>query len=924
MKNLLLCIFIFFISVHSYSQNFKVSGTLIDEETQNPLEAATVFMETVQDSTLITYTITDRNGKFVLHGNTSVKKTRVNISFVGYRSFQKEIDLNRPVQDLGNIPIAVSVASLDEVVVKSRAPITIKKDTLEFNVASFRTKKDATIEDLLKELPGVEVDEDGKIKVNGKEVSKILVNGKPFFGNDPTIATRNLTKEIIEKVQVVDTKTKSEAFTGEEGDKESKTINLTIKEENNKGIFGRIAAGGGTDKRFEYAGLFNYFDNDTRLSVLGGGNNTNSPGFSFGEIQKMFGGGQSVSMTSSGAFSIDGRSFGYGEGIINSRIAGANYADVIKKKTDVTADYFYSGSNSYSDSKTERENILPDRRYFTESQNSSDSETDSHSVNLGFDIKIDSTFLINIKPSLSYNELKSNRKNESASLDESGLLTNSASTDSYNETDSRMFKNVLDVTKKYGSGGGFARINFTNEWNNTGGENYLYSETQLFGDIPSEELRDQFSDSEKKHTNYYTRFTYRLPLLAKKLYLDLKYTYGYNQTLNTKSVFDYDEISQHYSLFNTDLSTDYTFSDVRSTPLASIVYTSKNASLDVGAGYVFRKLQGTDALRPELKVDNRFEALEMYARGNISFSSSARLYTGYTLRNEAPRIEQLLPNTDVSDPLNITTGNPDLKPINSHSIYMNFNNYDFQKGTGYYAYLNANIDENAVVPTTVIDNNNVRYTTYTNVNGKYNISGNISTNRKFKLDSLISLSPRIGVWSSYYQDVNFSNGIEYKSHNFSMNPNVNLTLSWQKVFDIRVGYSVGIGKNSFEDNLFEDQKYLRHSVNLGTSLFVPKNFEWRNDIKFSYNPDISEGFQKSAWFWNSTLAYSMMKDKGTVTLKVYDLLNQNTNARRYSSENYIQDSESTVLQQYFMLSFSYKFNTLGSKGESGRGGMFFD
>lgn len=924
MKQLLSCLGILFITGFSFSQSFKVSGTLIDEETQVPLEAATVFMETIQDSTLITYTITDRNGKFVLEGKTSVRKARVNISFVGYESFQKEIDLNKSTQDIGNIPIAVSVASLDEVIIKSRAPVTIKKDTLEFNVASFKTKKDATIEDLLKELPGVEVDPDGKIKVNGKEVKNVMVNGKPFFGDDPTIATRNLTKEIIEKVQVMDTKTKAEAFTGETGDQDSKTINLTIKEENNKGVFGRVAAGGGTDNRFEYAGLFNYFDNDRRLSVLGGGNNTNSPGFSFGEIQKMFGGGRNMSMNSSGAFSIDGRSFGYGEGIVNSRIAGANYADVIKKKTDVTADYFYSGSSSHSDSKTQRENILPDRRYFTESDNISDSGTDSHTVNLGFDIKIDSTFLINIKPTLSYNNLKGNRSNESVSMDEDLQLTNSASSENSNEINSRKFKNVIDVTKKYGSAGGFVKFNFTNEWNNVDGEDHLYSETRLFGNNPSEEIRDQYTDSENDDTKYVGSVTYRTPLLSEKLFLDLKYHYDFKQNLNTKSVFDFDESTQKYSLFNTTLSTDYTFNNTRSIPYASLVFKAEKVSLEGGIGYVFQKLQGKDGLRPELQVDNKFEAFQMYARGNVNFSSTARLYTGYTLRNEAPQIEQLLPSTDVSDPLNLITGNPDLKPVNSHSFYVNFNNYNFQKGTGYYAYINADIDENAVVSQTVVDENNIRQTTYANVKGKYNISGSLSANRKFNLDSLISIKPRIGVWSNYYQDVNFNNGIEYQSHNYSITPNMGLSFSWQKVLDIRTSYSVRIGKNSFENNLFEDRSYLSHSLNLRTSLFVPKNFEWRNDIDFNYNSDIAEGFQKSAWFWNSTLAYSMLKDQGTVTLKIYDLLNQNTNARRTSSENFIQDSQSTVLRQYFMLSFSYKFNTLGSKGDTSSDAFHFD
>jgi hypothetical protein len=270
-----------------------------------------------------------------------------------------------------------------------------------------------------------------------------MVNGKPFFGNDPTIASRNLTKEIVEKVQIVDTKSKAEAFTGEKGDQDTKTINLTIKEENNKGVFGRVSTGGGTDNRFEYAGIFNFFDNDRRLSILGGGNNINSPGFSFGEIQKMYGSIRSMSMTSSGAFIVDGRNFGYGEGIVNSRIAGANYTDVLKKKTDVSANYFYSSSNSSNDSKTERENILPDRRYFTENINSSKGDTDSHDVNLGFDIKVDTTFLINIKPHIAYSKLSGHKNSDAFSSDEDGLLTNSSTLANSNEISTRKFETQL-------------------------------------------------------------------------------------------------------------------------------------------------------------------------------------------------------------------------------------------------------------------------------------------------------------------------------------------------------------------------------------------------------------------------------------------------------------------------------------------------
>jgi len=202
-KRFLLSLIIATTSLFSFSQEFSVSGKLIDLDTKLPLEAATVFVESVKDSSLITYTISDKFGVFNLKGRTQASKVNLYISFVGYQAYEREIMLeeNRVLQ-LEDISLNGQIESLGDVVIQGRrAPITIKKDTLEFNVASFKTKKDANVEDLLKELPGVEVDEQGNITVNGKPVNKILVNGKPFFGNDPTIATRNLTKEIVDKIQ---------------------------------------------------------------------------------------------------------------------------------------------------------------------------------------------------------------------------------------------------------------------------------------------------------------------------------------------------------------------------------------------------------------------------------------------------------------------------------------------------------------------------------------------------------------------------------------------------------------------------------------------------------------------------------------------------------------------------------------------------
>src|SRR5690606_35154895 len=284
----------------------------------------------------------------------------------------------------------------------------------------------------------------------GKAVNKILVNGKPFFGDDPTIATRNLTKEIVDKIQVTDTKTDSEAFSGDKGDDQNKTINITIDEEKNKGIFGRLAAGAGTDKRFEYAGLINYFDNDLRLSALAGGNNINSPGFSFGEIEKMFSGARYANMSSNGSFTFDGRSFGGGDGITNSRTVGANYADDFAEGTDISADYFYSAANTFNEEIRERENILPVNRYFSTSSSQSESENDTHSANIRFKTRIDSTFLIEVRPQFTFNKSLQHFERNEESRNLSDELINHSNSDNHSFREGRNFENNFSATKKYG------------------------------------------------------------------------------------------------------------------------------------------------------------------------------------------------------------------------------------------------------------------------------------------------------------------------------------------------------------------------------------------------------------------------------------------------------------------------------------------
>lgn len=909
------------LSAFSYAQKskpFEIKGLLIAKSDQTPIESATVYIERVKDSALVTYTITNSKGAFTLEGKTTDTNLRFIVSYVGAQSYTKIVNLENGVVNLNTIIIDDESSLLDEVIIKSRSPIRVKKDTLEFNVASFKTKKDANVEDFLKQLPGVEIDEAGKIKINGVDVDKILINGKPFFGDDPTITTRNISKEMIEKVQIVATKSKSEEFTGEVAESENKTINLTISKEKNKGVFGRISAGGGTDNRYEMAGMLNIFDNDQRISVLAGGNNTNSTGFSFGEIQKMFGGGGFQRFNSNNgnqSFSINGRSFGGGQGITSSQTGGINYADDIGKKIEISADYFYSSSHSDDKNATQRENILPDGRYFSDANSKSIEDTDNHSINLEFEIELDSMFKIDIEPSFSSSKVRRRLEDDEESRDDFQTLTNQSESTSFIENSANNFRNEIDITKRYGKNGGFLRLSLDNEFNKVSSEDYLDSQTEIFGTNPETILRDQFTDGAEELNKLDTRIQYRIPLKGKTFYIDLNYYYQNEKREDLKSTYDFNNATQQYDTFNTELSTDFRNTNTRSTPGFRLNYRTKKLYMNFGSSYVFRTLENRDALRPELDIKRKFESPEAYARFRYTLNPKTNFGLRYNLRNRPPSLRQLNPFVDVSNPLNTVTGNPNLDPSITHSLSGNFNSFNFQKGTGMYTYFYSSFNKNNVVSNSTIDENLVRTTTYTNVKGGYSFGGGGGYNKSIKLDTVKTLKFDLGLWVNLGNSINFSNGVKYSADRTNLTPNFGITLNWKDVMEIHPTYRVSFTNNKFDLPQFNSQKFATHSIGIRTATFVPKKLEWRNDIRYNYNPQIADGFQKSAWFWNASLAYSVLKDQGTITLKAYDLLNQNTNARRIATQNYIEDRQSTVLQRYFMLSFSWKFNSLGKAGE---------
>lgn len=910
--------FLFFallISFFAQAQNsFVIDGYIHSEDDHLPLESASVYVLNDADSSLITYTISNAKGFFELRNKSYAKEVKLYISFIGYKTFTKQITLNAPEFHLNTIELE-EAGLLNEVELAVAAPVIIKKDTLEFNADSFKTKEDATVEDLLKKLPGVKITKEGKIMVNGKEVKDIKVNGKSFFGDDPTIAIKNLTKEMIEKVQISDSKTKDQAFTGEAGDSESKSINLTIKEDKNKGVFGRVAVGGGTDNHYEFAGLVNAFDNDKRVSVLIGGNDINSPGFSYGEISKMYGGGRNLWMREDGSFSIDGMQFGGGNGITTSRNYGVSFADNLSENIEFSLNYFGSESKQTGQTKADRQNILPEDTYYTLLNSDKTGENKNHNISANFEYKKDTTWYISYQPSFNINSVDGEEITEESSRKNLVDTTNISNSQRVNSSKGRTFSNAINITRNFGGDGSFVKLNYSNKFQWRDGEGLNNSLVSILGDNPSTTKIDQKSDLENTVNEHNTALTLRKALISKTFFLDFGLNYDHNIENSIKSTRDYDETTGEHSIFNKNLSNNFDFSIKTLTGFSRLVYRKKKSWASLTTSYRNSEQSLDDVLRPEQNLSKTYKDFLINLRGHHKFGPSKSMYASVRNSIRPPQISQIQTNKDLSNPLNIVVGNPNLKPRNQTTFYANFNNYDMQKGTGLFFWIYGSTEQNDIVINRTIDENLISRTTYENVSGNYSLSGSLNKSFEFALDSLSSLEfvGEIGFNKSKTQG--FINGDRYKTLISGLSPEIEVVYSIDDKFDFGVFYEYNYSYSTYSTNAIEDLTINRHNLGVETYIRLSKNLTWENDINYSYTPGLGSDFQQDFWLWNSTVAYNFLKDKATLTLKVFDLLNQNTNTSRNTYGTITEDIEELTLNQYFMLSFSWKFNTMGSKGE---------
>lgn len=925
MRKIIFFLIIALSSTFSFGQNISISGKLLEKDTQLPLEAATVYLSSAADSTLVDYTITNKDGSFLISTKKITKPVILKVSFLGFKNYQKlEKELTES-KDFGIIYMEDDERMLKEVVVVGEAPpVRVKSDTLEFNASSFKIRPDANVETLLKQLPGVEVAPDGKITVNGKEVNQVLVNGKPFFDKDGKIALQNLPSDMINKVQISDTKTKQEEISGKAATSNNSSINLTIDEKKNKGFFGKAMAGYGTDDRYESSLLLNYFKNNQKISVLGSSNNINSSGFSMNEIFDSMGGGRNNSFSSfgGGSYNINGISFGGGQGITQSDMIGINYADEFFKGFDFRAGYFYNSSDSNNKNRTKTVNFLPDGEFTTTSESVSKSSRDAHNFSSEIEYKIDSTATLVISPKFAKTKSYSRNNGFENSVDANGDLLNDNISNQVTDNDNNSFSNEIYFDKKLNNRGRAFGISFSNDNKKDENSTMNQSTTNFYDDDlisgVRTDQRNQMINVRNYQDNYDVGLTFR-----EKIIDSLELRIGVDFTANNEAIkrntLDFNPANNSYSIYN-DTLTRYLGSRTRkTTPTAGLNWERGKYRLSFNAGTNIAKFDSESFyLGQNTTVAKDYVLPTADAQFNYKFTKSKSIWTSYNYETNFPTSQQILPVQDFVNPLNTVVGNEFLSPEKSHRIYFSFRDYQFATKSGYNLYGGGSYYDSQIISSTIFDASRKRTTTYQNVADTYNTWFGGHYSKTIKKDAH-SFRYGFGVNGGVSKSKGFTNGNMYDALGVRLTPRVNFTYDYGELLSIDPTYSVTFSQTDYKNYNVESASNTTHRFNLQTTSYWPKNVVYGNDFGYDYNSNIADGFKKDFFLWNMSLGYNFLGEKLLAKVKVYDILNQNQSSTRTISATTIRDEENTVLQRYLMFSLTYKLDKFGGvkSGNSG-------
>ena len=894
-----------------------LSGKIVDTVGKQEMKDATITLLDATDSTLEVFGLSKQDGSFVLN-NISMGDMLLQIRFQGYESFTKKISFtaaNRII-DLGTIYMQIAANDLGNVTV-TQSPITIKKDTIEFNASSFKTKPNAVLEDLLKKLPGVEVDKDGGVKAQGEQVQRVLVDGKRFFGDDPKMATRNLPPDIIDKIQVFDALNDQSAFTGFDDGNRIKTINISTKKDKRKGYFGKGSVGAGAsveDGLYDNNLNLSRFNGDMQLTLVGQANNVNKQNFTGQDILGANGGG--------GGGGRGGNSGGNSGGIVNTWTAGLNYRDVWGKKTQFSGSYFFNNQKTYRDQTSYTQNLTsgnPDSSIYNRQTQHSEMGNQNNRLNLNIEHEFDSSNSMIIRSNLSFqhNESESEQttfstKGLSKSLNNSVATSNRIS-DGYNANIEATFRH------RFKKKGRTYSIAFNPSKSVNDGNNYNRSVNSYFNtSTPYIDTINQHGISNRDANGMGATFSYTEPI-GKNQLLELNYNYNSNINNSGTRTFAYNKLTNQYDKVVTNLTNvfDNTFNSNR----VSLNYRLQNAkyNFSVGTG-----IQAGDLTSKNISKDSTLtqKYVNFFPTMNFryDFTKTKNLRFFYNGRTSQPSASQLQPLIDNSNPLNIRTGNPALKQQFVHTFRFLFNSFDMFTQRLIFATVNANFTNNDIQNSTTFLPNGAQMTKPVNLNGTYNVNGNFHYGFPLK-------NPKSNVNLSVNLSKSQSQTLVNNQSNYTRNTSTGFNASWTT--NLKDNFDMNFSSNSsftFARYSLQPQQngdYFTQNFSAEPTYYTKNGWILAADFNYIKNTGRSAGYNTSIPLLNASLSKQLFKKKeGELKFYVFDLLNQNVSISRNITGNIIQDVSTKVLTRYFMLSFTYNLRRFGDQGGNRqRGGM---
>lgn len=932
MKNRILqVILLFCISLNINAQDIRkttatISGSVYDLSENTPIEMATISLFNLKDSTLIKGVFANKDGLFQIEKINSASYY-LSVSFLGY----KPVFINVPEHkfttnkiDLGKISLDNTSVTLTTIEITAELPeLVVKEDTLEYNADAFKMQQGAVAEDLIKRLPGVEVDNDGKITTSsGKQVKRVFVDGKEFFGNDPKMATKNLTTDIIDKIQVVEKKSDLALLTGVEDDDPETIINITIKKGRKQGWMGNVTGGIGAlvdnpmdeSARYSAGAMINRFGEKDQISFITNANNVNN--------QASTDYGNTVRSSRGSA----------GNGIVSSNTFGVNTAKDISKKLKIGGNLSYNYSDSYSKSNSLRENLFNDSSTYRSSNSLDKDYSNNLSFNARLDYHPDSLTTIRFTPTASYNWSSSNSSSFGELREESlsGNLINSNQSANTLKSSGLNLRLQFDISRKLSSLG--RRISFSSWYNinNSKGDGTNNSENIFYRNNNKNKTHRQISDNSGDRDSYNLRFTYVEPL-GRGNFINFSYNVQVNDTRNEKYTYEYDPLTDDYTLrdtiYNRSSYTKTINHNIRLNFNSTKTKYAYNIGLNISPNHTNNKkylkdwlVEGEDEYIDSTEPLNRINFAPQldftYKLGNKTVRRNLKFR--YNGRTTQPSINQLDASITNPSAINKRSGNPELAPSFSNNISLDYNNYDRIQQRSLNASLTYTFTKDDFVNSTTYYDDGTQLTMPVNVNGSWNTFANLlysqplDKKKRFKVNTQTSFRFRNQIG---FSQVNKSNEKNI-AKTVILNGNLGISYSndW---FYGQVRGRISYTQSDYSIADISSKESYNYTATYSTQITLPYNFYIASDINYTGNRGLSSGMNKNEIIWNAQIDKQIFKKKnGSIRLQIQDILQQRLNIRRSVSHDYIQDTEFTSLTSYVMLSFSYRFNNIG--GGDGR------